>query len=325
MYVVSQGQHSIKRINLVSGKIVNSAGICGGASYNGDGPSTNSYLYNPTKLAFDSAGNYYIADLSNNRVRYVDTTQFWMTTTVGLTNNGASGFNGDYLSPADTNVNQPTTVAVDANNVFYFSDLNYRIRGVFSKVPTSTPTLAPSVANSMTLQTVVGNGVSGYPADELLATNTPSGYMYEVVFDQNNNMYYSDNGRVYGVRVVSAATGITNTFAGSPTRTQGYQNGAATSALFNSPNNLNFSPDYSVLYICDHGYHNVRMVTMATLQVTTFAGTTGAGTGGETVASVSSSSATTVTGAGGGGSGGAPGTGGASSSSSTAGGADAGQ
>jgi len=88
--------------------------------------------------------------------------------------------------------------------------------------------------------------------------------------------------------VVSASTGLTNIFAGSPTRTQGNVNGPTLSSQFGSPVTLNFNRDFTQLYVADHSYHHVRRITLSTATVALYAGTAAAGTGAENVAPTTS-------------------------------------
>src|ERR1700730_9293460 len=66
------------------------AGIVGHCGFNSDGiPATQSLLFNPSAVAIDSAGNLYIADVFNARIRKVDSEG--TTSTVAGTGNSECG------------------------------------------------------------------------------------------------------------------------------------------------------------------------------------------------------------------------------------------
>jgi hypothetical protein len=101
-------------LNVATGTLVTVAG--GGTSYPGDnGPATSAEL-NPSGLAVDSAGNIYIADSANRRVREV--TNGVITTIAGNGNPGSSGDNGPATSAAVT----PHGIAVDSASNLYIAD-----------------------------------------------------------------------------------------------------------------------------------------------------------------------------------------------------------
>src|SRR5204862_8328112 len=65
----------------------------GSLGFSGDGgPATAAALYNPTGVALDGAGNLFIADGGNQRIRRVDAGTGTITTVAG---NGTSGVSGD--------------------------------------------------------------------------------------------------------------------------------------------------------------------------------------------------------------------------------------
>src|ERR1700680_3585898 len=97
------------------------------AQFSGDGgPAASASLYDPTGVALDAAGNLYIADLVNNRVRKVSAGI--ITTVAGNRNQGFSGDGGPATSAS---LFYPSAVAVDAAGNLYIADkYNNRIRKV---------------------------------------------------------------------------------------------------------------------------------------------------------------------------------------------------
>ncbi|HEY5934458.1 MAG TPA: hypothetical protein VIU61_07485 [Kofleriaceae bacterium] len=92
------------------------------------GPATEARLNQPFlqwadpagRLAYDSAGNLYIADTDNNRIRRVDAVTNIITTVVG---NGDQGFSGDGLPATQAMINRPVDIDFAADNTMYFTDV----------------------------------------------------------------------------------------------------------------------------------------------------------------------------------------------------------
>jgi sugar lactone lactonase YvrE len=123
--------------------------------YNGDGiPATEGLLFLPNGVAVDGAGNVYISDWLNSRIRKVDTAGI-ISTVAGT---GQAGFSGDGGPATGAMVCFPTDVAVDTKGNFYIADWdNLRVRMVNS---------------SGTIETLAGSGNSGYNGNNLPANQT---------------------------------------------------------------------------------------------------------------------------------------------------------
>ena len=106
-------------------------GTCG---FSGDnGPATSAQLYGSHGVAVDSAGNLYIADTANNRIRKVSNGV--ITTVAG---NGTAGFSGDNGPATSAQLTDPEGVAVDSAGNLYIADTgNNRIRKVSNGVITT--------------------------------------------------------------------------------------------------------------------------------------------------------------------------------------------
>jgi len=130
----------------------------GTSGFGGDrGPALSAQLSYPLGVAVDTAGNIFIADSHNNRIRKV-TPDGIITTIAG---NGLPGFSGDGGPPALAQLNYPTSVAVDGSGTLFVADFNNnRIRKVVSTVTVTTgisPTLG---ARGSTLDvTFTGTGL----------------------------------------------------------------------------------------------------------------------------------------------------------------------
>ena len=94
----------------------------------------------PTDIAVGAAGNLYIADRSNHRIRKVDSTGT-ITTIAGTGTGGFGGFGGDGGPATEAQLSSPRGVAVDGAGDLYIADTsNHRIRKVTTRpVPPPTP------------------------------------------------------------------------------------------------------------------------------------------------------------------------------------------
>ena len=102
-----------------------SSGVAG--STGDGGPATQAGLSSPQGIAVDGAGNVYIADTGNNRIRKVSTDG----TITNLAGNGTQGYSGDGGPAINASLNRPQSVAVDsAGNVYIADSGNYLVREV---------------------------------------------------------------------------------------------------------------------------------------------------------------------------------------------------
>lgn len=123
----------VRKVN-TSGIVSTVAGT-GVAGYNGDGVSAISAQLNyPFGIAVDTIGNLYIADMSNNRVRKVNTAGIIST----IAGNGIGGYTGDFCLADTTRLNSPTGIAIDKSGNLYVTDGgNARIRKIDKNFLTS--------------------------------------------------------------------------------------------------------------------------------------------------------------------------------------------
>ena len=102
LYIADFSNHAIRKVD-TGGTITTVAGT-GAGGFSGDGgAATSAQLNLPTGLAFDSAGNMYIADFSNQRIRKVDTGG----TITAVAGTGAAGFSGDGGPATSAQFNNP--------------------------------------------------------------------------------------------------------------------------------------------------------------------------------------------------------------------------
>jgi sugar lactone lactonase YvrE len=247
------------------GQTIETVAGTGVHGYNGDNiPATTAELFQPDGLAFDSAGNWFIADAGNQLIRKVDA-QTGLITTVAGSYSAAyrCTFGGDGGPANEAILCSPDFIAFDRWDNLYIADTaNQRIR----RVDHST--------NIIT--TVAGNGTGGFSGDGGPATsaqlNNPNG----VSFDAFGNLYIADtsNDRV---RRVDRQAGIISTVAGNGT---GGDGGSAVDAQLGIVFDVAFDLEGN-LYISDVGSNSVRRVDHHTGIITTVAGNGNQGYGGD--------------------------------------------
>ena len=216
--------------------------------YSGENvPAFGARLNYPQGVALDSAGNVYIADTYNYRVRKVSANGL-ITTVAG---NGTPGYGGDNGPATAAMLRFPAGVAVDSHNNLYIADLsNQRIRMV----------------TNGTITTVAGNGQYGYSGDNGPATQATMNNPISVAVDPAGNLYIADRDNNV-IRVVSGGT-IT-TVAGNGQLGYNGDNISATAAQLNNPYSVATDAAGNV-YIADTYNFRVRMVSGS--KITTVAG-----------------------------------------------------
>ena len=128
LFIAEEDNHRIRKVDAVTSRITTVAGN-GTGGFNGDGGlATSASLYNPRDVAVDSAGNLYIADHRNSRIRRVDAASGIISTVAG---NGTAWFSGDGEEATSASLYMPVGVALDsAGNLFIADTFNARIRAV---------------------------------------------------------------------------------------------------------------------------------------------------------------------------------------------------
>lgn len=292
LYIADEGDHRIRLVN-TSGNISTVAGV-GTSGYGGDsGPATSAYLNLPVDVKLDSAGNLYIADLGNQRIRRVDARTRTISTVAG---SGKQGYSGDNGPATAALLNGPRGVALDTGSNLYIADMfNARVR--FVNRSAQPFTLYQGSANALTVQpgaitTIAGTGVVGYSGDGGPAVRATLNSPRALTVDAQGNLYIvegSDDPTAPTlptatpgslVRKIDARTGVISTVAGTSTSGYNGDNIPATNAQLFSPHAVAIDA-LGNLYICDCFNSRIRRVDAQTGTITTVVGTGKIGFGGD--------------------------------------------
>ena len=236
-------QIPVWKINTIAGN-----GVQG---FNGDGfYARGEELSGPLAVNLDSAGNYYILDYYNNRIRKVNTAGI-MTTVAG---NGLPGNTGDN-SLASTATMSPRGMAVDIAGNIFIADEAY---SVIRRVDYATGIITR----------YAGNATFGYSGDGGSALNAQFRTPHGMTLDAAGNLFVADAGN-HAIRKITPA-GIISTVAGKDTAGYSGDFGLAIKAKLDSP--------YAVavdrignIYISDHHNDVIRKVDTSGI-ITTYAG-----------------------------------------------------
>ncbi|HWD20016.1 MAG TPA: hypothetical protein VHB20_12130 [Verrucomicrobiae bacterium] len=208
--------------------------------FSGDGgPATNAELNYPASVAVDGAGNLFIADFYNNRVRKVAANGVIST----VAGNGTNGFSGDDGPATNAELNYPASVALDgAGNLFFADYGNGRIR---------------EVGTNGIITTVAGNGTNGFFGDGGPATNAALNYPLGVVVDGSGNLFIADSQNNL-VRKVET-NGVITTVAGNGAPGYWGDGGLAQHASLQIPTGVAVDGAGN-LYIADNYNQRIREV-----------------------------------------------------------------
>ncbi len=251
---IADSDSRVRKITAATGIISTAAGT-GTRGYNSDNIAAIAAILDfPTGVALDQAGNLYIADQNNRRIRKVSAATGIISTVAGV---GTMSFNGDNIAATSDTLNSPLSVAVDSSGNVYFADAgNHRVR----KITTATGLIT----------TVAGTGVQGYNGDNIAATSAMLNIPYGVAVDTLGNVYVADGGN-NRVRKVTIGSGIITTVVGNGVSAYNGDNISAINATVNNP--IGVAVDSSGdLYIADSRNNRIRKVTVATGIITTVAG-----------------------------------------------------
>ena len=257
LYIADFGANRIRKVEASTGIITTVAGN-GQQGYSGDGgPATNAELRDPWGIASDAAGNLYIADSANSRVRKVDVSTGIITTVAG--NGSGSGYIGDGGPATSAVVGSPIGVTVDTAGNLYIADW-------------WTDTIRKVDASTGIITKVAGGGYPAFSGDGGPATSAGINSPYNLAVDTIGNLYIADTSNLR-VRKVDAATGIITTVAGNgnPGDSSG-DGGPSSDAGIGQPVGLALDASNNLYITSGGGEDRIRRVDAETGIITTVAG-----------------------------------------------------
>lgn len=191
VYIADSGNHRIRKVDS-SGNISTFAGN-GTIGYYGDGSAAIAATFNnPQGMAFDAAGNLYVADTNNHVIRKITKDGSLITTVAGT---GRYGYSGDGGLATGATLAYPTTIALDAaGNLFIADTSNSRIRVVLT---------------NGVIWTVAGTGGFGDGADGP-ATSSALKFPLGVALDSTGAIWVSDtqNNRIKKLTPVAGTSNL---------------------------------------------------------------------------------------------------------------------
>ena len=230
VYVADTGNQRIRKITS-AGVVTTLAGS--GVQGFANGTGTNARFSNPSGVAVDSAGNVYVADYDNHRIRKI--------TSAGVVTTLAGSGTGTFADGTGTSASfrNPYGVAVDSSgNVYVADQLNQRIR---------------KITSAGVVTTLAGNGTAAFADGTGTSArfNSPQG----VAVDSAGNVYVADYNNQRIRKITSA--GVVTTLAGQTT--PGSTDGTGTNARFNGPTGIAVTSG-GILYVVDSDNNRIRKI-----------------------------------------------------------------
>ncbi|HVL67081.1 MAG TPA: Ig-like domain repeat protein, partial [Vicinamibacterales bacterium] len=186
LYIADSAHDRVRRVDAATGIITTVAGT-GAGGFSGDGGlATNAQIEAPRDIAIDAAGNLYIADTGNQRVRRVDAATGIITTLAGTGTAASTGSGG---LAVNASLNQPYGLTVDSAGNVYLTERN---AAVVRKIDAATGFIVA----------MAGTGAAGFNGDGPTATaamlNSPTG----VVVTPTGDLLYIGDFENHRVRAV---------------------------------------------------------------------------------------------------------------------------
>jgi len=254
VYIADTLNNRIRKIT--TDGIMNTIAGSGASSFSGDGgPAAAATLNAPAAVAVDAAGNVFIADTLNVRIRKI-TPGGIISTVAG---NGVADYSGDGGQATSASLDTPTGIAVDQAGNLYIGDFNNNC--------------VRKVTPGGIITTIAGIGTDGFSGDQGPGAKAELAFPNGVAVDASGNVFIADtdNNRIRKV----TPGGIISTVAGNGNADFSGDGGQATGAALNGPEGV-FVDRAGNLFIADTQNHKIRKVTPAGI-ISTVAGKTSDG------------------------------------------------
>ena len=251
LFIADMDNHRIRKVD-PAGVISTVAGTRGFGSGGDGGPAVDARLRNPSGVAVDGAGNLFIADMDNHRIRKVDSAG--VISTVAGTGEFFGGFGGDGGPAIQADLDRPSGVAVDGAGNLFIADMgNHRIRKVDAAGTITTVAGAGEF----------GFGRGGFGGDGGPAIDARLNRPYGVAVDGAGNLFIADMGN-HRIRKVDAA-GVISTVAGTGVFGFGGDGGPADLAQLRGPSGVAVDGAGNLyIYIADSSNHRIQVLTPMT-------------------------------------------------------------
>lgn len=212
--------------------------------YGGDNiAATSASVWTPQGIVLDAAGNLYLSDTGNNRIRRVDVQSGAITTVAG---NGIQGFSGDGGLATAASIGSPAGLAMDGAGDLYLADVQ---NSVIRRVDALTHTISTIAGTPQT---------SGYSGDGGAATQAQLSLPRGISIENDGNLLIADTGN-NSIRRLDASTGIISTIAGDGTAGYTGDGQLAGTARLSGPSATLSLSDGSLL-IADTDNNRIRRI-----------------------------------------------------------------
>ncbi len=248
LYIADGFDNNVLRVDAATGTVAVVAGTghpCTSSNIGDGGPATAACLSQPTGVVMDAYGNLYVTERTGFRIRKIDTSGT-ITTIAG---NGTRGCTGDGGPASAAELNNPLSLALDAQGGIDVSDCN-DIR----RIDVSTGVIS----------TIAGNGSATFNGESGPATSLALGFTRGLSFDSQGNLFIADPqfNRIFRL---DAASGLLSTVAGSGSTAEGNgsftgDGGLATAATLDTPYGVAVAGSH--LFIADGASNRLREVDL---------------------------------------------------------------